>query len=79
VQLHPPRPVDQIDERRLALPAPRGDPPRDPRADVGLLARLEPLVRRLDLSDRHHAREGVRERLDPLVAQRGELAPALLD
>ena len=79
VQLHAPRAVDEVDEGRLALPAARGDPARDPRADVGLLTRLEPLVRRLDLSDRHHARVGVRERLNTLVAQRGELAPALLD
>ena len=42
--------------------------------DVGLLARGELLVRRLDGRDRLHAREGVRERLDAGGAQLLELA-----
>src|SRR6185295_9000282 len=79
VQLDPPGAVDHVEERRLPLSAPRGQPPGDPRPHVGLLPVGKVLVRRLDRSDRLNARELMRERLDPLIAQRGELAPALLD
>jgi hypothetical protein len=77
VQLHPPRAVDEVQERGLALPAAGGEPAGHPRPRTGLLAVGECLVRRLDLGDRPHARIGVRERLDPLGAQRLQLAPAL--
>ena len=52
VQLHPARPVDEVEERRLALAAPRREPAGDAGARFGLLAGLELLVRRLHLGDR---------------------------
>ena len=75
VQLHPPGAVDEVEERGLALPAARGQAPGDARAHVGLLAVGQVGVRRLDGGDRLHAREGVRERVDPGGAELVELAP----
>src|SRR3954451_22416265 len=75
VQLEPARAVDEVEERGLALPAARGEAAGDAHAIVGLLPRREVLVRRLDVGDGADAREGVRERVDALLAQRLELAP----
>src|SRR3954451_11481805 len=75
VELQPARPVDEVEERRLALAPPRREAAGHAHAVVGLLAGGEVLVGRLDLDDRAYAREGVRERLDALLAQRLELAP----
>ena len=47
-QLDPARAVDDVEERRLALAAARGEAPRDAGAVLGLLAVGQRLVRRLD-------------------------------
>ena len=77
MELHPARAVDEVEERRLALSAARGQAPGDPGAVPGLLAGGQVLVRRLDVRDRLHAREGVRERVDAGGAELLELAPPI--
>ncbi len=76
LELDPPGAVDEVEERHLALAAPRGQPPRDPVADVGLLTGRQPGMRRAHAGDRLDAVELVGERIDPVGAQRLELAPA---
>ena len=75
VQLHAPGAVVEVEEGRLALAAAGVQAPGDAHAVVGLVARLERLVRRLGLGDRAHPRVGVGERLDAVLAERLELAP----
>src|SRR4051794_4825624 len=75
VQLQPARAVDEVEDPRPPLPAPRREAARHAHAVARLLARGQRLIRRLDVGDRTHAGEGVRERLDALLAQRLELAP----
>ena len=79
MQLDTAGPVDEIQERGTPLPPPGGQPPGHAGPHLGLLTWLKLGERRLHIGDRPHAGEGVRERLDALVAQRGELAPALSD
>ena len=55
-----------------------GEPPGDPVCLVGLLARLEVAVRRMDRLHRHDAVELVRERVDALGAKALELGPAIV-
>ena len=78
VELDPPAAVDEVDEGRLALAAPGGDPAGDPVGLLGLLARLEPLVRR---ADRRRSRPGRRTSCGngstPCGAQALELLPPL--
>ncbi len=64
VQLDPPRPVVEIDERRLAVTPARVDAAGHSVGVVGLLAVPEVVVRGVDARDRDDARELVRERLD---------------
>ena len=75
LELDAARPVDEVEERHLALPAPRGEPAGDAHAVVGLGAVLEALVARAHVGDRRHARVRVRERVDSLGAQALELGP----
>ena len=71
MQLDPARAVDEVEERRLALAAARGRRPatrrrvrRSPRRARG------PRSGALTVGDRRDARVGVRERVDPVLAQR---------
>jgi hypothetical protein len=74
-QLDAPGAVDEVQERRLALFAPRGQAAGDAPALAGLGAGFESFERRLDLGDRRKVRIGVRERVDPVLAECVELAP----
>ena len=65
VELQPARAVDEVQERRLALPAARREPARDARAHVGLRPGGQLGVRRLDVGYGLDARELVRKGLDP--------------
>ena len=76
VQLDPAGAVVEVEERRLALAAARGEAAGDAHARLGLLAGFESFMRRLGLGDRRHARVGVRERVDARLPQCLELAAA---
>src|SRR5205807_2753257 len=78
MQLDSARSVDEVEERRLAVAAAGGQATRDPIAGVRLLARVEVVVRGVDLRDRPDARVRVREGFDALLAQAGQLGPAVL-
>jgi hypothetical protein len=75
-QLDAPRAVDHVEERGLALLAPGGEAAGDAPALVGLRAGFESVERRLDVGDRRDVRVGVRERVDPVLAECLELAAA---
>ena len=74
-QLDAPGAIDDVEERRLALLAPRRQAAGDAPALLGLGTGFESFERRLDLGDRRDVRVGVRERVDAVGAQRFELAP----
>ncbi len=76
LELDPARTVLEVQERHLALPAARGQPPGHPVADVGLVPGLQVVVGRPDVGDRLDPAELVRERVDPRLAERAQLAPA---
>jgi hypothetical protein len=79
VQLDPRRAVDQVEERRPAMPAARGDAPRHPVAIVGLLTGAETLVGLSHGPDLRPPLEGVREGLEPGFAKPRELLAPLGD
>ena len=66
VELDPPGPVVEVDERRLAMPAAGMDSAGDAVGEVGLLTVGEVCVGLVDPRDRDHARELMRERLDAI-------------
>ena len=76
LQLNPAAAVVEVEEGHLPLPAAGMQAPGHTHLLVGLLAGLESFVRRLGVSDRRHARVGVRERIDPRLPQAFELAAA---
>ena len=78
LELDPARAVDEVEERHLALAAARRQAPGDTVGGVGLGAGLEVRVRGDDFGERRDAREGVRERVDALLAQAVELRAARL-
>ena len=87
VELDPAGAVDEVEERRLAVAAPRGDPAGDPVGGVGLLAGVEALVRGAHAAISVAAVEVVRERARPRpragarasrAARRARAARALL-
>ena len=78
VQLQAARAIGEVDERRLAVSASGRDAPRHPVARVGLLARLEPVVRSVNLRHRPDPREGVREGVDARLAEPIELGPSIV-
>ena len=80
VQLDLPAAVAQVEEGRLAVTAPRDEPPGDPVPRVGLHPRRQPGVRRPHLGDLLPFLEGVRERVDASLADALELrAPVAQD
>ena len=76
LQLDAPRAVIQVQERHLALAAASVQATGHAHAHVRLLTVLEARVGRLRVRDRRHARERVRERVDPRLPQCFELATA---
>ena len=78
-QLDAPGAVEEVGEDRLALTALGRQPTSDAHALVGLASGLEVVVPLARGGDRHHAREGVRERVHAGRAQLLELAPPRRD
>ncbi len=68
--------IDEVQERRPALAASRGQAPGDAVGALRLGAGRQVRVQRLDLRDLLDPGEGVRERVDAGRAQLLELAPA---
>ena len=75
LQLYAPGAIVEVEEGHLALPAAGVQAPGDAVVRVGVLAGRQLGVRGVDGADRHHAREGVRERLDAVRAESLELRP----
>jgi hypothetical protein len=71
--------VAEVEEGRLAMTAPRGQPPGHPVADVGLLTRLEAFVAGAHLGDLGALAERVRERVAPALPQALQLRAPLPD
>ena len=69
--------VAEVEEGGLAVTAAGAQPAGDPVAVIRLGAGLEALVGLPDRGDLGPAREGVREGLDPRLAQALELCPSL--
>ena len=78
VELDPAGAVDEVEERGLAVAAPRAQPPGEPHGVIGLLAGLERRrSARARRRSRVRSRKVVRERIDAGRAQLVELAPPL--
>ena len=77
VQLDLAAAVDEVEERRLAVAAARGQPPREPVGVLGLIAGLEALVAGQHLGDRRVIPEARRERIHAGLAKLVELLPPL--
>ncbi len=76
VQLEPAAAVDQVEKGALTLPAPRGHATGEPEAQLGVLAGRQLGELRANLADRRDARERVRIRVEPVLAEPLELTQA---